>query len=440
MRHSWARPLAGVLSVLLVLLLVPVSQAENSAGFGYTKTKAALYAGPSASQKTKETIKAFTVVPIAKQGGKYLELADGTYVLAQDVGIFRVFSAQGKVVYWEKDQVMYATGNSNHPLKPRLPANTPIYPLHTMVDYYLVFWEGVYGFVPMQGAKEPPRAQSCAPVFARLTEDVPFYELPLAAAPSAFRLPRERAAVLGEKAGSFYLFPWNNRVYYVRDTDITPIGTAVVPRNNRAYAEDAVTLWDFPDDALGQRVGAVPGGTECTLSYAINGYVQLTHAGVTGFARAGDFLYPGAGDGNAYALLLNKSTRELAVYLADQQGNRVGQPVLTAIVAIGKFTTPTPSGQFTLGNRERWHYFGPSYTPYTIYYTTGRYLHGPLYWSRSESALNAAHLADFGQAVTGGCIRTPYDAMQWIYYHCSQGTPLEIVNGVQAAAGEDSVG
>lgn len=134
-----------------------------------------------------------------------------------------------------------------------------------------------------------------------------------------------------------------------------------------------------------------------------------------------------------YYLHVNKASRQLTIYLADSRGNRTDVIYKTITVAIGKRTTPTPSGLFILGSKEEWHYFGPSYAPYAISFGRGGrspYLHGPLYRQKDVSTLNTARLSDFGKMATGGCVRIPYDDIQWIYQNCESGdTVLEIVNG-----------
>lgn len=130
-----------------------------------------------------------------------------------------------------------------------------------------------------------------------------------------------------------------------------------------------------------------------------------------------------------YYLYLDKGQRLLTIYYADALGNSTGQVYNMVTVAIGKRTTPTPSGTFTLSTQERWHDFGASYAPYAIKYTDGRYLHGPLYAQRDESTIIQSRLGDFGKMATGGCVRMPYDIAEWIYLNCNEGTMLKIVNG-----------
>ncbi|MDL2318603.1 L,D-transpeptidase [Eubacteriales bacterium OttesenSCG-928-A19] len=141
-------------------------------------------------------------------------------------------------------------------------------------------------------------------------------------------------------------------------------------------------------------------------------------------AGASDYVSPGQ-----YYLLLDKSRYLLSVYATDGLGNRSDVPLRSVVVAIGKRTTPTPVGVFSLGEKEQWHYFGPSYSPFAIRYASGKYLHGPLYHARNEGSLNTARLADFGTMATGGCIRMPYEDARWIYENCPPGTKLEIING-----------
>jgi len=400
-------------------------------GYGYTKQKTTVYSALSPQKEKKGTLPAFTVVRILEHGTNYLTLADGTYVRADDVGVFTVLNAQGKTVYWREKQTMYATGNPNHPLKTTVPADTAVEPLGVMIDYYLVQWEGVYGFVPRLNAKEPPAATPVQPVYAVLGPETQFFDLPLKNSASAFRLTGEAGVIIGRMANRYYAIEWNGRLYYLPEEELSNASPAERSRQEEGYADRDIPILDMPDAERGKVVGTVKKDSVCSMRYGMNGFVQVEGDGVTGFADENAFTYAGGSGDERYYLFLNKATRELTVYRADEQGNSTGEEVMRVIVAIGKATTPTPSGIFTIGPRERWHAFAMSYAPYAMRYTSDRFIHGPLYLQESEATVVRSRLGDFGHMATGGCLRTPYEQVRWIYYHCPDGTTLEIVGGVQ---------
>ena len=413
---------------LLCALCAAAGAEENTHAYGYTKNKATVYSSVSPAKKTKKTIPAYTVVHILERGPRFFKLEDGNYVLGSDVGLFTAFDAGEKTVYWETSQTMYATGNLNHPLKTKFPAHTAVEPLKVMVDFYVVQWEGVYGFIPKKTAKEPPRAVEADPVYTVLAADTPLYDLPLQGRQAVFSLPGETGLILSKKAGDFYAVEWDGRLYYLPQRSVTEFRQAVRSREAEGYADREIALLDIPDAARGRQIGVIHRDSVCALSYSMNGFAQVSVGKVTGFADENAFTYPGGGP-EKYYLFLNKSTRVLTVYRADEEGRSTGEEVFRVTVAIGRLTTPTPSGRFTLNGRERWHAFALSYAPYAVTYTKDRFIHGPLYYRSSEKTLVTERLSDFGKMATGGCVRTPYDQVRWIYFHCADGTTLEIVNG-----------
>ncbi len=400
-------------------------------GYGYTKQQTTVYSAVSPKVEKKGVLPSYTVVRIVDLGGKYLTLADGTFVRADDVGIFTILGAKGVTVYWQENQTMYATGNPNHPLQATLPANTAVEPLGVMIDYYLVRWDGVYGFAPRKTAKEPPAAKPVAPVYALLGPEDQLFDLPLLNCQSSFRLPGETGMIIGKMAEAYYAVEWNGRLYYLPKENLKNACPAEESKQQEGYADQDIPLLDVPDAERGRVIGTVKKDSVCAMRYSMNGFVQVESGNITGFADENAFTYAGGNGRDRYYIFLNKATRELTVYKADDQGLSTGEEVLRVVVAIGKVTTPTPSGIFTIGPRERWHAFSKSYSPYAMRYTADRFIHGPLYLKESETTVVRSRLGDFGHMATGGCLRTPYEQVRWIYYHCPDGTTLEIVGGVQ---------
>ncbi|MDR2504618.1 MAG: L,D-transpeptidase family protein [Oscillospiraceae bacterium] len=186
--------------------------------------------------------------------------------------------------------------------------------------------------------------------------------------------------------------------------------------------DDARTLLEIPK---GSKLIVTPvAGTD---------YASTTYNGISGYVKHLKW-QAGEWDETAkpqiptplYYLVMNKATHTLTIYAANESGGRTDEIVRVITTAIGKRTTPTPSGTFKLTTREEWHFFGKSYAPFAIEYTNGKYLHGPLYRRKDVTSFIASHEEDIGDDATGGCLRMRYIDIKWIYENCTEGTVLEI--------------
>lgn len=119
-----------------------------------------------------------------------------------------------------------------------------------------------------------------------------------------------------------------------------------------------------------------------------------------------------------YEIHINKSKATLSVYEVLADGSLSKQPAVESMVAIGRNTSPTPSGTFPLGYKERWHKWSASYSPYAMEFTPARYIHGLLYERPKPESLMYYSETYFGQKATGGCLRSPDEVAKWIYYNC----------------------
>lgn len=130
-----------------------------------------------------------------------------------------------------------------------------------------------------------------------------------------------------------------------------------------------------------------------------------------------------------HLLRVSKSTHKLTVYSKDSSGNYT-VPKAEFVVSTGMSPGMTPVGRFTLGPKEEWHqwYSGGTYSPYTIPYARGLYIHGPIYNHRNFNSIIHSTAADVGQNVTSGCIRSTTEVAKYIFDNCVTGTILEITN------------
>jgi lipoprotein-anchoring transpeptidase ErfK/SrfK len=132
-----------------------------------------------------------------------------------------------------------------------------------------------------------------------------------------------------------------------------------------------------------------------------------------------------------YSLYFEKGSATLTIYKRGSNGeyNEVYKTYRAAY-----HPQKTPVGTFTLGSREKWHYFSGNqeYALYCVTYSSGIYLHGPLYFSKDHNDLDPKYYDGthpIGGNNTGGCIRMVVEAIKFIYENCPAGTKLVIVNG-----------
>ena len=187
----------------------------------------------------------------------------------------------------------------------------------------------------------------------------------------------------------------------------------------------------------------IPAETVVYTAGVQHGMAQVRYQDMDGYASADSFLASFsssdfASSVNRYYLFLDKSLFTLFVYTANENGQKTDTLVRSIPVAIGKRSTPTPVGIFTLGEKEDWHDFTHTSAPFCTAYTNGRYLHGPLYEQHNFDTLCEYSLEDIGHMRTSGCLRMAYDDAAWLYFNClSTETTLEIVNKAEDGASEN---
>lgn len=433
---------AGRSGYILAEEIIRRETATGDTSFATVPQAAILYTSPDAQSFTSEYLPAHTLVEIDATVNGYSRIkASGLYVQNAAVSLLARMtkSPQARYGYWEQDQPLYAS--TDEPMLPAgvtLRANTLVEVSYELGDFYLVNQDDTLGFVPKEGLQVLSISQEITPIAAYVTREMTLLSQPFSFSTlTGQTLPANTHLWLTEESGQFYRVAVEGATGYISKASVVLLGEDVPSDGFEVYIDDNAPLLHFPSSAYGRNVATLPQNTLVKI-LATNGdfyYVQSVlgsgylekHLAMT-MAQAQLSATP-AGQ-TRYYLFLNKSTRELTIYYADDAGNRTESIYKTITVAIGKQTTPTPSGTFTLGGKERWHYFGPSYAPFAIAFTPGKYVHGPLYYSDAETSLNENRIEDFGTMATGGCIRMPYDDALWIYFHCMGDTKLEIVNGV----------
>ena len=194
-----------------------------------------------------------------------------------------------------------------------------------------------------------------------------------------------------------------------------------------------IRLMDFPDQALASELAVIPAGAAVEVEGFNRCYLQVRYSGLTGYTAQEGLItaesegIPATENVPSYQVALDKSTFMAYVFLLDDEGNPCAV-VMSAAVGIGKRSTPTPSGVFTLGVKERWHAFTYSVTPHTTTYIKARFIHGIPCRRRDEST-KIGYMERSG-AITGGCLRSPMEFARFVYMNCpSYQTELVVVSG-----------
>jgi lipoprotein-anchoring transpeptidase ErfK/SrfK len=95
-------------------------------------------------------------------------------------------------------------------------------------------------------------------------------------------------------------------------------------------------------------------------------------------------------------------------------------------VAIGSPETPTPTGDFYVTDKLPGARFG-TYYGCCILALSGRQPNLPKGWSGGDRlAIHGTPVADFGQAVTNGCLHLPGEVLQFLMTDVPLGTPVRI--------------
>jgi lipoprotein-anchoring transpeptidase ErfK/SrfK len=95
-------------------------------------------------------------------------------------------------------------------------------------------------------------------------------------------------------------------------------------------------------------------------------------------------------------------------------------------VAIGSPETPTPTGNFYVTDKLPGPRFG-TYYGCCILALSGRQPNLPKGWSGGDRlAIHGTPVADYGQAVTNGCLHLPDEVLQFLMMDVPLGTPVRI--------------
>ena len=144
-------------------------------------------------------------------------------------------------------------------------------------------------------------------------------------------------------------------------------------------------VFSLPDEELGQPLMELEEGAPLEVIGFSRTFLLVRAQGLEGYVKGQGLTtyetrYLPEEDPPAYEILVNKSNFMVSVYRLDENGQRVGEPIRAEIAALGKRSTPTPSGRYVLGFKAL-RRASPHQTPHGITYLRGRCLHGIPLWA-----------------------------------------------------------
>jgi len=96
--------------------------------------------------------------------------------------------------------------------------------------------------------------------------------------------------------------------------------------------------------------------------------------------------------------------------------------------------TPTPTGIWRMGARERFGKFaafGGEYARYWTQIVGGNYFHSIMFGKREVTALKSGAFGRLGSAVSHGCVRLYIEDAKWLYYYACPGTRVEVTTNTE---------
>ena len=412
---------------------------RSSVEFAQTATEAHIYMAPDTLYYSEVTVGKDQLLAVVGRAGGYYKLDnDQGYVRTRDAEVIYFREIKPATGFWETDQQLQSSQRSGvEPMDVTLYARTVAEVRYRTNKYYLVNYQGTWGYVPIDG-------------FAKVSEDS------LVQNRIAARLKTDADMALSsgtEKSGEHQTLPAGTQLwalawkeneglvslldgttgYVTRDAlEELAADEAIEVRNVYTAQKKTAYLFPMPEDSAQQVT--IPQDTLLKQVATNDGYYCVEYDGQRVYMTSDDVYTDDnaealPGHTQRYYLLLEKLDHKITVYYADEQGHRTNQVARTIVTAVGKPSTHTPSGIFTLGGKERWHRWSSgSRSPFAIQYTTDKYIHGPIYWRADETSLKRQSLDDIGHDRTSGCLRMAYEDAMWLYYHCaSNETTLEIV-------------
>ena len=367
----------------------------------------------------------------AQNNGFYRLDQEEKYVWNEDVETFAVSRIDMRQLFVGMDTALTLRPTGGDPTGTTLVAGEFYAAQYAAGDAYLVFAEDVWGFLPMDSVT----------VSSLEANEVMNRTAALVTASAVLYGDDGRRTALkeGDKifltamGEEFYRCEFGGETGFVfrHAVELFSADAPLTAYTITAPAE--IRFMDFPDQALAADYPVIPEGVMVEVDGFNRCYLRVNYNGLTGYTAQEGLItaesegIPTTENVPAYQVALDKSTFMAYIFLLDEEGNPCAV-VMSAQVGIGKRSTPTPSGVFTLGVKERWHAFTYSVTPHTTTYIKGRFIHGIPCHTRDEST-KMGYMEQHG-AITGGCLRSPMAFARFVYMNCpSYQTELVVVSG-----------
>ncbi len=150
-------------------------------------------------------------------------------------------------------------------------------------------------------------------------------------------------------------------------------------------------------------------------------------------------------DPEKYYIVLDIRNQIVHVYEKDENGEYT-KVVRRMLVTTGSTTpddpedpedigTPTPTGVWKVGARERFGKFASFNNEYARYWTQiveGIYFHSIMFSQRELDALKSGAFNGLGNKLSHGCVRMYIEDAKWIYYNIPEGTTVNSTDDLPA--------
>lgn len=142
-------------------------------------------------------------------------------------------------------------------------------------------------------------------------------------------------------------------------------------------------------------------------------------------------------DPDKYYIEVDTGNQVVTVYQRDDDGEYT-RIVRRFVCTTGKLSgtadspaSPTPTGKWKMGARERFGKFAAFNGEYSRYWTQivgGIYFHSIMFGDRDVTELKKSPFRNLGTSASHGCIRLYIEDAKWLYYNACFGTTVNIIS------------
>lgn len=223
---------------------------------------------------------------------------------------------------------------------------------------------------------------------------------------------------------------------FIHSSKLRIIGSDAPLTPHVVQATQGLSLISLPDSKLGQVIRELVPGEPLQVQGFCRSYLLVRAGEQEGYVPGSTLktyetrYLSDSEDMPAVGILVNKADFTVSLFAVDEQGHRLSLALRSELAALGKRSTPTSSGRFLLGLKQRWVQFSRTAAPHGITFQRGRYIHGIPCETKNENTATDWGLAEIGSFATGGCVRLPFDMAAYLYFSCpSYTTFMEVING-----------